>query len=118
MSTPPPEPGMIKGCTLERLRSEGIVRLRLLGKPIGILETVGGRILARELSCKHQGADLSGGDREGSLITCPRHGWQYDLATGDCVVPAGGVSLREHPVAVVDDVVWVGLTPSPRCEPY
>lgn len=117
MSTSPPEPGMVKGCTLERLRADGIVRLRLLGKPIGILEIADGRIIARELSCKHQGADLGGGDREGSLITCPRHGWRYDLATGECVIPADGVSLREHPVAVDDGVVWVGLTPSPRCEP-
>lgn len=114
MSGSPPEPGLVKGCTVEELRGKELVRLRLIGKPVGILELPDGRIVARELSCKHQGADLSGGDRQGTLVTCPRHGWEYDLATGDCVMPKGGASLREHKVAVSDGIVWVGLQPVPR----
>ncbi len=115
MAGSPPEPGMVKGCTLKDLRAKGLIRLRLIGKPVGIIELPDGRVVARELSCKHQGADLSTGDRDGSMVTCPRHGWEYDLATGDCVVPAGGASLREHATVIAEDgMIWVGLQPIPR----
>jgi len=114
MTKSPPEPGMVKGCTLEELGSKGLVRLKLIGKPVGILLTPDGLVVARELSCKHQGADLSAGDRKGTVVTCPRHGWEYDLATGECLVPKEGASLREHPVVVDAGIVWVGLQASPR----
>ncbi len=28
---------------------------------------------------------LGEGDLEGSVVTCPWHGWQFDVATGTCV---------------------------------
>ena len=114
MSSSPAEQGMVKGCTMEELRKKGLVRLKLMGKPIGIIAAPDGRVVARELSCKHQGADLSTGDRRGTVVVCPRHGWEYDLATGDCLVPKEGASLREHKVTVVDGIVWVGLQALPR----
>ncbi len=114
MAGTPPEPGLVKGCTVEELRRKGLIRLRLIGKPVGILALPDGRVVARELSCKHQGADLSAGDRRGTVVTCPRHGWEYDLATGECVMPQGGASLREHPTVVSDGFVWVALQAAPR----
>ena len=32
--------------------------------------------------CAHMGGDLSMGTLEGTTITCPRHGSQYDIRTG------------------------------------
>ncbi|MBM4370860.1 MAG: Rieske 2Fe-2S domain-containing protein [Deltaproteobacteria bacterium] len=112
-----PEPGMIRACTLERLDAVGLVRLRLMGRPVGILRTSAGAPVARELSCKHQGADLSTGDRVGCIITCSRHGWRYDLATGECLLPTGAPPLREHAVAVQDGAVWISLLPCDAEEP-
>ena len=49
-----------------------------------------GEISALELACRHQGADLSAGQREGRIVvTCPRHAWRYDLATGACLTEPG-----------------------------
>jgi len=32
--------------------------------------------------CAHMGGDLSVGKLEGNIITCPRHGSQFDIRTG------------------------------------
>ncbi|MGE0639007.1 MAG: Rieske (2Fe-2S) protein [Thermoanaerobaculia bacterium] len=59
--------------------------LRLLGRAVAVRRDATGLLTARELSCRHQGADLSAGVREGTVVTCPRHGWRYDLETGRCL---------------------------------
>ena len=32
--------------------------------------------------CPHRGAPLSDGRLEGHIVTCPWHGWQFDVTTG------------------------------------
>src|SRR5690606_10486750 len=38
--------------------------------------------------CPHQGTDIPEMAAEGAVLTCPRHGWKFDAATGRCL--AGG----------------------------
>jgi nitrite reductase/ring-hydroxylating ferredoxin subunit len=69
----------------------------LLGRPVGIRQDAAGELQAIELACRHQGADLSAGAREGAIVTCPRHAWRYDLETGACLTEPG---MPLHPVEV------------------
>ena len=41
-----------------------------------------GQILALDGVCPHAGGPLSEGTIEGTVVTCPWHGWQFDLTTG------------------------------------
>ncbi len=50
-----------------------------------LLARVGGRFYAALGQCPHMGASLAGGRLEGTVVTCPRHGSQYDLADGHMV---------------------------------
>jgi len=43
---------------------------------------VGGELFALENSCPHQGGPLADGWLEQSLVTCPWHGWCFDVRTG------------------------------------
>jgi nitrite reductase/ring-hydroxylating ferredoxin subunit len=43
---------------------------------------VGGRLHAIRDECPHAGASLADGTLEGPIITCPRHGSQFDVTTG------------------------------------
>ncbi len=76
----------------------------LLGRPVGVRQSVAGEISALELACRHQGADLSAGGREGNVVTCPRHAWRYDLATGECLtdpaLPLRTVEIRREGVKI------------------
>jgi 3-phenylpropionate/trans-cinnamate dioxygenase ferredoxin subunit len=50
-----------------------------------LLAKVGGSYYATENRCPHLGGDLSEGRLEGTVVTCPRHGSQFDLRDGNMV---------------------------------
>ena len=41
-----------------------------------------GKWFAIDAMCSHQGGPLAEGVIQDGCVTCPWHGWQYDLATG------------------------------------
>lgn len=88
----------------------------LLGRPVGIRQDAAGEISALELACRHQGADLSAGQRDGkqsSIVTCPRHAWRYDLATGACLTEP---DLPLRPLAVKNEAGKLYVDPVPRLD--
>ena len=44
---------------------------------------VDGVISAIDGLCPHQGGPLADGELCGTTVTCPWHGWQYDVRTGE-----------------------------------
>lgn len=46
------------------------------------LYNVGGTFYATDNTCKHRGGPLGEGELEGNIVTCPWHGWQWDVTTG------------------------------------
>ena len=47
------------------------------GKKIALFNA-GGKFYAIDNTCKHRGGPLA----DGTIITCPWHGWEYDITTG------------------------------------
>jgi nitrite reductase/ring-hydroxylating ferredoxin subunit len=47
-----------------------------------VLCNVDGRIFAIDATCPHRGGPLVEGDLDGSVVTCPWHGWRWDVTTG------------------------------------
>ena len=43
---------------------------------------VDGTYYAIDNTCVHRGGPLGEGELEGDTVTCPWHGWQYDVKTG------------------------------------
>jgi nitrite reductase/ring-hydroxylating ferredoxin subunit len=41
-----------------------------------------GKLYAIDGMCAHQGGPLAQGTVSGGCVTCPWHGWQYELASG------------------------------------
>ena len=50
-----------------------------------LLARVADRYYAADNRCPHMGGKLSQGKLEGTLVTCPRHGSQFDLSDGRVV---------------------------------
>lgn len=47
-------------------------------------------------TCLHRGGPLGEGEVEGNVVTCPWHGWQFNVATGACVNnPSGKVAIYQ-----------------------
>jgi nitrite reductase/ring-hydroxylating ferredoxin subunit len=51
------------------------------GKQVALFN-VDGTFHAIDNTCLHRGGPLGDGELEGTVVTCPWHGWQYDVVTG------------------------------------
>jgi nitrite reductase (NADH) small subunit len=52
------------------------------GERIVALFNVDGKIYALDGICPHQGGPLGKGSLSGCVVTCPWHGFQFDVTTG------------------------------------
>jgi nitrite reductase/ring-hydroxylating ferredoxin subunit len=51
------------------------------GKTLAVFNS-GGTLYALDNTCLHRGGPLGEGELEGTIVTCPWHGWRYDITTG------------------------------------
>lgn len=58
--------------------------------------------------CAHQGGPLAQGQLDEKCITCPWHGWQYDVASGNNVL-TGKKMLDSYSVEIRDSIVWIDV---------
>ncbi|HZO88114.1 MAG TPA: Rieske (2Fe-2S) protein [Chthonomonadaceae bacterium] len=65
-----------------------------------------GRYYAVGSLCPHQNAPLEGAPVERGQILCRRHGYRFDLKTGDCTT-LGGYGLPVYTVEVEGDTLVV-----------
>ena len=85
------------------------------GRSIGVFN-VHGEYYALRNTCPHQGAPLCLGDvqgtaapsrpgeyiweREGEILRCPWHGWEFDLKTGRSIFNPHKMRVRSYEVSV------------------
>lgn len=68
------------------------------GKSLAVFN-VDGNYYVVDNECVHRGGPVGEGELEGNIVTCPWHGWTYDVKTGKCVNnPAA--CLKSYPVTV------------------
>ncbi|VAX42317.1 Nitrite reductase [NAD(P)H] small subunit [hydrothermal vent metagenome] len=78
------------------------------GKIVALFD-VEGEIFAIDGMCAHAGGPLGKGCLEGSIITCPWHGWQYDVVTGKhCLTE--NIQQETFAVKVEDGKIFVAMT--------
>lgn len=100
----------VKGGTLEEFNDKSHKVIKLVGRPVGIIKREDGSFLGIEASCKHQGADLLADYRGGMIAVCPRHKWEYDLESGQCLNHES-LPLRKYQVIVEGNDVMISLQP-------
>jgi nitrite reductase/ring-hydroxylating ferredoxin subunit len=54
------------------------------GKTLAVFN-VDGAIYAINNTCCHRDGPLGEGELEGNIVTCPWHGWRYNVTTGACM---------------------------------
>ena len=90
------------------LPAGGFLRVEVDGTGM-VLARVGDGVHALSDECAHQGGPLGEGRLSGSKITCPWHGWMFDVRTGQCVFPGRGASVPSYPVRLEAGEVLVEL---------
>lgn len=85
------------------------------GRSIGVFN-IGGRYYALRNTCPHQGAPLCLGslggtavpsrpgeyvwERDGEILSCPWHGWEFDVTTGRSIFNPHRTRVRSYEVSV------------------
>ena len=67
---------------------------------------VDGAFYAIDNTCAHRGGPLGEGSLEGAVVTCPWHGWEYDVTSGACQT-VETVQVTTYPVRVEGDQLVV-----------
>ena len=81
---------------------------RVIDGSVVALANVAGRLHAIDGLCPHQGGPLGTGALCGSILTCPWHGWQFDVENGRHQL-SPSVRQTVHEVDVRDGTVFVRL---------
>ncbi|WP_145368483.1 Rieske (2Fe-2S) protein [Maioricimonas rarisocia] len=86
----------------------GSSREVVAGDRVLAIFNVSGEFHALDGICPHAGGPLGDGTLSGGVVTCPWHGWQFDVTTGQhCLSP--GICQTRYPVSVEGDQVVVEL---------
>lgn len=86
--------------------SEGKIRAVELEGASVILTLSGGVPKAYRNACSHLGMPLDTGEVSGGVLTCPFHGFQFRLSTGECLT-APEVGLPAFPLRLEGDRIFV-----------
>ena len=65
-----------------------------------VARSADGEICAIHAACSHLGGPLDEGERDGNVITCPWHGSQFDLCTGEVLAAPAVYSQPRYEVRV------------------
>ena len=88
--------------------AQGTIReFQVNGKAIAVAH-VGGAFYGISNTCLHQGGPLGAGPLEGNIVTCPWHGWEYDVTTGKIKLNAT-VGVPCYRVEVRGDEIFVDV---------
>ena len=63
--------------------SEGKMKAVKIGEKEILIANVGGKYYAIGNKCTHRGGDLSKGSLSRKIVTCPVHGFKFDVTTGE-----------------------------------
>jgi nitrite reductase (NADH) small subunit len=78
------------------------------GRSIALFN-VAGTFHAIDNTCTHQGGPLGEGELTGEAVTCPWHGAQFKVKTGEVLAPPARKGVQSFPVKVQGDDVLVEL---------
>jgi len=95
----------VRAASVNDLSEETGLELALKGKIIALYK-VDDEVLAMDGICPHAGGPLGKGTVTNGIVTCPWHGWQFDLTTGQhCLTPQ--ICQTQYAVEVDGEEIFV-----------
>ena len=95
---------------LSEIREDEIYPANVEGVDVILLRHESG-ISAYLDACPHEGAQLSFGERQGDVLVCAKHLWEFDVRSGEHIsrVRRPQHDLKKAPVRVVGEDVEVDV---------
>ena len=93
---------------LDQLGDRELAAFDVSGTQIAIA-SVGDAFYAFGDTCTHRGCSLAEGALEATIVTCPCHGSQFDVTTGEVLRGPAHEPVRSYPVRVESGALRVEL---------
>lgn len=87
--------------------TSGTIRPAEVGGRTIAIANVDEHYYAVDGTCTHLGGPLPEGELSGTVLTCPWHGGQFDVRTGQVLRPPPGREVRVYPVKVEGGAILV-----------
>jgi len=99
---------------LAEIRDDEIYPVTVDGVPIVLVRHAEG-VSAYLDRCPHEGAELSFGERQGDVLICARHLWEFDARSGEHIsrVRRPQHDLKKVPARIVGEAVEVDVSGLP-----
>ena len=101
--------GFVRTAKIGELPAGSVREFQIEGKAVA-LANVAGKIYAINNTCLHRGGPLGQGTLEGKVVTCPWHGWQFDVSTGK-VLENLEAGVDCYPTEIREQDIFVDLGP-------
>ncbi len=100
--------GLVRAAKTADVPPGTIREFQVEGKAVAVAN-VGGQFHAISNICVHRGGPLADGPLEGAVVTCPWHGWQYDVRTGK-VGQSPTLGVDRYAVEVRGDEIFIDVS--------
>lgn len=97
----------VKVASTDEIVPGGCKSVEVSGSRIALFN-VAGKFFAMDDTCAHRGGPLGEGALDGTIVTCPWHGWQYDVSSGACQTNPS-VQMACYGVRIDGDDIMVAL---------
>ncbi len=78
------------------------------GKEIALFNC-NGEYYAVDNECTHVGGPLCDGELSGTTVTCPWHGAEFDLKSGEALAPPAEENVKTYKVYVDEDIIRIEI---------
>ncbi len=100
--------GFVKAAEKQELENGQAKIVRLDGRNIALFK-VNDEYYAVANTCLHRGGPLGEGELDGHQVTCPWHGWKFDVRDGSfTVIPT--LKVKTYQVKEEDGMILVDVT--------
>ncbi len=97
--------GFVRAAKTDEIPAGTIREFQIDGTTVA-LANVSGKFYAINNTCMHRGGPLGQGVLAEKVVTCPWHGWEFDVTTGKIAQnPTVGVDC--YPVEVRGQDIWI-----------
>jgi nitrite reductase/ring-hydroxylating ferredoxin subunit len=90
---------LVTVATTSELKPGQAKTVQVKGQTIALFN-IGGAYYAIDDTCTHVGGPLSEGSVEGTRVTCPWHGAEFDVTSGQALSPPAATGVTSYKVHV------------------
>ena len=99
--------GFVRAARKDEIPAGTIREFQVDGLTVAIAN-VGDKFYAVNNTCLHRGGPLGEGELHGVAVTCPWHGWSFDVTTGK-VSHNQAAGVPSYPVEVRGEEIFVDI---------